>query len=192
MKNNPGLEFWFFSISLITLRAADVAITYIVSPDLRWEINPLVSVAGLGWPSLITSNIAGVAIILILFHYSRGQGGDLFPREPGYSVKEFVSHYLFGERHAFRKIYYVVPTNRRAIIEYAGYVSIRVLTVWSLIVVVHNALVWHSEDFREIMSGLKLWLGVYALLAFLTIVYSLRFFKVLHLKYRILHRPDLP
>jgi hypothetical protein len=188
MKNNAGLEFWFFSVSLVTLRVADVVITYIVSPDLRWEINPLVSVAGLGWLSLITSNVAGVAVILILFHYSLVRGGDLYPTEPGYSVKEFISHYLFGERHSFRKIYYVVPTNRRAIIEYAGYVSIRVLTVWSLIIVVHNALVWYSEAFRGLMSNLKLWLAVYALLIILTVAYSLRFFKVLYLGYSLSHR----
>ena len=184
MKNSAVLRFWLAAFSLITLRAADVAITYVVSPDLRWEINPLVSVAGLGWFALIAGNIVGVAGILALFYYSLSRRAELFPPEPGYSLKEFVSHYLFGERHSFRKIYYVVPKNRSAILEYSGYVSMRVLTAWSFVIVVHNALVWHSTAFRDTMSDLRLWLGIYALLIILTISYSLSFFRLLYREYR--------
>lgn len=183
MRRNTRLEFWFFSLSLISLRLADLAITYAVSPDLRWEINPLVSVAGLGWFALIAANVFGVAVVVLLFYFSmlRMPGGH--PQEPGYSQKEFISHYLFGDRHSFRKIYYVVPHNRRAIVHYSAYVFIRVLTIWSLIIVLHNALVWYSEAFRNVMSDWQLWLAVYALLVFLVLHYSGRYFKTLYAEY---------
>lgn len=183
----PGTDFWLLSAGIVSLRAADLAITYAVSPDLRWEINPLVSVAGLGWLALLTSNIAGVTLILVLLYFSQANTTELYPAEPGYSVKEFVSHYLFGERHAFRKIYYVVPKNRRAIIEYCGYVFARVVMVWSFIVVLNNALVWYSPGFRHAMADLRLWLAVYGLLICLTIAYSLRFFTTLYRKYVAAH-----
>jgi hypothetical protein len=176
-------EFWFFPLSLFCLRAADVGITYAVSPDLRWEINPLVSVAGFGWFTLLLYNVIGVVLAVLLFHYSLFKGDVPYP-PPGYSQKEFISHYLFGERNSFRKIYYVVPHNKKAIIQYCGYVFIRVLTVWSLFVVIHNALIWYSEPFRDIMSNLKLWLSVYGLLILLVPLYSLLFFRALYTQYR--------
>lgn len=186
MKNRAP-QFWLFPVGLVSLRATDVAITYAVSPDLRWEINPLVSVAGQGWFALIAGNVLGVAAILALFRYWLRRSADLFPGESGYSLKEFISHYLFGERHSFHKIYYVVPSNRKAILEYCGYVFIRVLTVWSFIVVVHNALVWHSAHYRDVMAQGKLWLVIYALLVILTPVFSWLFFRYLYREYNAMH-----
>ena len=92
MRNNPRREFWFFSLSLIALRLADVGITYVVTPDLRWEINPLVSLAGLGWLALIVANVVGVAVVVLLLYFSQLQVPAWQVPEPGYSQKEFVSH----------------------------------------------------------------------------------------------------
>lgn len=183
MRNNPRREFWFFSLSLIALRLADVGITYVVTPDLRWEINPLVSLAGLGWLALIVANVLGVAVVIVLFYFSLAQAPSGQPQEPGYTQKEFISHYLFGDRNSFRKIYYVVPHNRMAIVHYTAYVFIRVLTLWSFVVVLHNVLVWQSAAFRNLMSDWQLWLGVYVLLVILVLHFSLRFFKALYARY---------
>ncbi len=183
MANKTGREFWFFPLSFVSLRFADMAITYAVSPDLRWEINPLVSVAGLGWFALIAANALGIAVVVLLFYFSMSRKPDGHPHESGYSQKEFISHYLFGDRNSFRKIYYVVPHNKWAIVHYSAYVFIRVLTIWSLIIVLHNALVWYSEAFRNLMSDWQLWLAVYVLLVFLVLHYSLRYFKTLYAEY---------
>lgn len=183
MKNNSKLQFWLFSLSLIALRCADVAVTYAVTPDLRWEINPLVSVAGLGWRALILANAAGVSLVIALLYYSTSQPHARTQLSPGYSLRQFVSHYLFGDPHSFRKIYYVVPHNRIAIVHYAAYVFVRVLTLWSFVVVLHNVLVWYSPEFRIWMAGAKLWLLVYALLVLLVPVFSLSFFLTLYRQY---------
>jgi len=177
-------SFWPYAFALVALRTADVGITFVVSPDLRWEMNPLVSVAGLGWTALIATNIFGVCVILGFYGYAVSRGGTAFPGESGYSIREFVSHYLFNERHSFRKIYYVVPYNKQAIIEYCGFVAIRVITVWSSLVVIHNLLVWRSGPYREIISTGKLWLIMYVLLIFLVILYSVLFFAGLYSRYR--------
>lgn len=76
-------EFRLFSASLISLRLADVGITFVVSADLRWEANPLVSVAGLGWGALILANVAGVLLILFFYRYTLVSGGKFFPRSSG-------------------------------------------------------------------------------------------------------------
>lgn len=176
-------EFRLFSASLISLRLADVGITFVVSPDLRWEANPLVSVAGLGWGALILANVAGVLLILFFYRYTLVSGGKFFPPKLGYSLREFVSHYLFGDRYSFRKIYYVVPYNKTAILQYCGYVGIRVITVWSLVVVMHNLCVWRWEAYRQVTAEAYLWLGIYGLLILLVVYYSIRFFTRLYAAY---------
>lgn len=185
-RTSPVSRFWFFSLSLVSLRCADVWITFIVTPDLRWEINPLVSIAGLGWSALILSNVIGTVAAVLFAYLSLPQGDALYPPESGYSQKEFISHYLFGERHSFHKIYYVVPYNKKAIVQYCGYVFVRVLTIWSLIVVLYNASVWYSESFRMVISGFRLWITIYGILVFLVLVYSLGFFRSLYAEYGLL------
>lgn len=184
MKNSSRLQFWFFSLSLVSLRCADVAVTYVVTPDLRWEINPLVSVAGLGWLALLVANVLGVALVVTLLYYSSTRPQSQHSLSPGYSLREFISHYLYGDPHSFRKIYFVVPHNRIAIVHYAAYVFVRVLTVWSLVVVVHNIFIWYSDSFRTVMADASLWLVIYGLLVLLVPVYSLRFFSSLYRAYR--------
>lgn len=176
-------RFWFFSLSLITLRVADICITALVSPDLRWEMNPLVSVAGLGWPALLLANIAGTALVIGFAFFSLPRGEMQYPPEAGYTRKEFIAHYLFGERDTFHKIYYVVPYNKRAIVEYCGYVFVRVLTVWSFVVVLYNFAVWHSEAVRAAIADFSLWISVYALLVVLVLFYSYGFFNLLYADY---------
>ena len=183
MRKHRSREFWFFSLALIVLRLADVGITYVVTPDLRWEINPLVSVAGFGWLALIIANVVGVSLVLVLLYFSQLQLPAWQTPGPGYSQKEFVSHYLFGDRHSFRKIYYVVPHNKAALVHFSAYVFIRVLTAWSFCVVVHNLLVWQSAAFRDWISERQLWLGIYALLIILVLHFSLRFFRARYTEY---------
>jgi len=184
MKNSGRLQFWFFSLSLVSLRCADVAVTYVVTPDLRWEINPLVSVAGFGWLALLAANILGVAVVVTLLYYSTSMPESHQALSPGYSLREFISHYLYGDPHSFSKVYYVVPYNRIAIVHYAAYVFVRVLTLWSLVVVVHNIFIWRCDSFRTAMADARLWLVVYGLLVLLVPVFSLRFFSSLYRTYR--------
>lgn len=55
----------------------------------------------------------------------------------------------------------------------------------------HNIGVWQSEAFRTFMADGKLWLGVYALLIFLVLHYSLRFFRQLYAEYAMAGRSDI-
>lgn len=51
MKNEKTV-FWFLILSQIVLALTDGALTYIATPDLSYEANPLVTHLGLGWGPL--------------------------------------------------------------------------------------------------------------------------------------------
>jgi hypothetical protein len=187
-----SLSFWVLPITLVFLRAVDIAITFAVSPDLRAEINPLVSVAGFGWPAILTANLLGVTLILIFYFHSEKKTSYFFPMASGYTGREFVSQYLFGEPDTFHKIYYVVPRNRRAILDYCGFVFMRTVTTWSLVVVSSNILFWFSAGFREMLSDLKIWLGIYIFLVAATVYFSVSFFRIRYREYLELQSPLTP
>lgn len=177
-------SFWIQTFALVFLRAADMGITFAASPDLGWEMNPLVSLAGLGWGALILSNVLGVALIVFFYRHAYSFTHSGFPQSSGYSFKQFISYYLFHDAESFHKIYYVVPYNKRALIEYCGYVAIRVVSAWSFLVVAHNLLVWQLPAYRSVMASGKLWLSLYGLLVFLVLAYSFLFFVNLYRRYR--------
>jgi hypothetical protein len=61
------------SIGLMTLgRLADTLVTYSYTPGLELEANPLASVLGLGWPTLLTVNLlVVVGIAACTMHWAR-------------------------------------------------------------------------------------------------------------------------
>jgi len=61
-------KFFAFSIITFVMAAADLTITYIGSPDLAFEANPLVTVFGLGWSALIIANIIVYAFTVTLLY----------------------------------------------------------------------------------------------------------------------------
>jgi len=71
INNTPKLEktkFYSFSIIALVMAAGDLGITYIGSPDLAFEANPLITVFGLGWSALIIANIIVYAFTVALLY----------------------------------------------------------------------------------------------------------------------------
>ncbi len=55
--------FWILIALYLLLAFADGALTYINTPDLAMEGNPLVANLGLGWSALAIANIAVFALM---------------------------------------------------------------------------------------------------------------------------------
>ena len=77
----------------IILVLADGVLTWINTPDLKMEGNPLVTRLGLGWGALATSNILAVVFVWLLARYS-------FLRYESVNLKE-TSFTAYGSRIMF-------------------------------------------------------------------------------------------
>jgi len=62
------LRFITFALIALSAAIADLSITYIGSPDLAFEANPLITVFGLGWTALIVANIIVYIFSLFLLY----------------------------------------------------------------------------------------------------------------------------
>lgn len=121
------LKFWIITISFFILTIADFSLTYIATPDLRFEANPLVTVFGLGWPALIVVNIVGAIFFVLSTYYHSIKYERKFV--PCKNIKEFYSILFFERPDKFYWIIYKFPKNREAFWAMTAYSFIFVLFV---------------------------------------------------------------
>ncbi len=178
-----SFEFWILSFSLVFVRAIDALVTYTITPDLSLEGNPLVLFANQGWTTLLIVNLIVVCLSILLLHFSIRYPADSYPKESNYNFREFVSHYLYNDKHSFHKIYFFVPHNRKVILSFCGFLFPRVFISWSLLIIIHNLCMIHSSVYLHYNLYWNLWLYVYTFLVPITFYYFWKFFRTEYEKY---------
>lgn len=100
---SPGLdraEFAVGSVLIVFAHLCDAVSTYISSPDLAREINPLylkLDALGYGgWTTLLTVKAIGVAASVMMFSYYIAQRRRFYSERPGVSFAEFL-HFTHGK-----------------------------------------------------------------------------------------------
>ena len=89
-----NLNFAAALATYIVLSGLDAGLTYLATPDLFWEGNPLVRIFGLGWTALIVVNIVvfipySFLMYVAIFKYER-------VHIPCTSFREYTSMLFFG------------------------------------------------------------------------------------------------
>lgn len=107
MKNLKKL--YILCIVTLLLTLMDGVLTFINTPDLKLETNPLISIFGLGWMALFIANAA-----LYILYVVGGYFVLIKYRTPQYKVnniREFVSQMFYGREDKFSWIFYKMPKN---------------------------------------------------------------------------------
>jgi hypothetical protein len=111
MKNNKKF-FWFLLLTYLLVAASDLGLTYIGSPDLSNEANPLVTILGFGWKALIISDIMFFMFYVWLAYFSLIQYKRVTIKCEG--IKQFVSLFLYDRPDKFAWILWRLPVNKAA------------------------------------------------------------------------------
>ena len=134
-------------------RAADIGTTYAFSPDLRLEGNPVM--ASLGFPGIITLNIAIVAAIALMTYSSWRHPAPLRMPENADDIWAFASLNYFNAEYSRPTFAYKfmtkLPANWPLAIQMTGLVLSSILVVGSCMAVfswfaVHD---WHLLWYRK-------------------------------------------
>lgn len=126
-------------ITIILLRAADLYITYLYTPDLGSEWNPLVSIFGLTWYGFIATQIGIIIFISILMFF-------YFNRKPpkidqsNLSLNDFSYVYFYGKMHPWRRRVFTVPRHYRRHLAFNGFLFMAITIGISTFAIVHNIL----------------------------------------------------
>ncbi len=178
-KAQPWLpEFLILAILLIITRIADGLLTYTITPDLTREANPLVSIFGQGWATLIL--VATIVLIGVMWlnFLSLTRPIDNFPTERCVSYTKFKANYFNTKGTGLFAKY-----PGRVFIYVCGYIFPRAIIAWSLILLLHNSLVLTDVNWYRPIREYRLSYLIYMLLPILSFVYVDRLQKLDYKRY---------
>lgn len=155
--NTPEKRFTNFITTIcvtIALRAADLYVTYLVTPDLRLEANPLVVSLHLTWPQLIVVQtlLVGIAASCSLLFYRRRL---IHVAKSGLNLPKFVFFYFNGESAHFRNAitsFFSLPKshNFHAHLGFIGFIIMMSVILGSVFAILHNlAILWEVSPYIE-------------------------------------------
>jgi hypothetical protein len=107
---NKKIVFWLLAIVNLIMSVTDLVLTYIGTPDLSIEGNPLIYVFGLGWKSLIISSIIFLVIIEMSLYYAYFCFKRIAIQCEGF--KQYVSMLFYNHPDKFIWILYKFPKNK--------------------------------------------------------------------------------
>jgi len=154
--NGSKKKFFVYISIYFMLMVGDMVLTYIGTPDLKNEANPLVSVFGLGWGALIAHSMFG-----FLFYSGFAYYAFIRYRRPVLQCKgyrQYVSMLLYGcsdRKKAAKKMEYknfwALTGNMFAI----GYIIVRVIVIidWIGALNVNPICHWFTVKLRSILPA---------------------------------------
>jgi hypothetical protein len=133
------------SLSLMILgRIADTLVTYAFTPNLALEANPLASVLGLGWPTLLAVNLLAIAAVAFCTLRWCARPTDYQPSAEVHDLWSFASFACYGQVYRpltfLRKRLLSPPTQRGHTMQLVGAVMPLTIAVISVVAV----LSWHA------------------------------------------------
>jgi hypothetical protein len=177
MRYEPNKRQMFALLTVLFLisRVADAAATYMVTPDLRHETNPVVSVLGAGWNGILVAQVILSALVIGLIYWDLFLSRLPYPAEHGLEFPEFAQTYYFGRKRILLDFLWRPPSGWRLNLKLAGYALPRVLVVLGFSVAASSIASLHSERWRRLLHATSPWiyfvpavfLAVWSIYAFL-------------------------
>lgn len=126
-------------LTLLLLRMTDLFLTWIYTPDLTAEYNPVVSVLGSSWQGLITVQLVFLLAVALF-------GTFAFFSEPpkvtmkGLNMPDFIYCYFFHELRPWPQRFFTRPSDHRPHLIFNGFMFISVALLISIFAILNNAL----------------------------------------------------
>ena len=125
----------------LLIHLMDGLVTYVNTPDLGREWNPLVRVLGFGWEALIIANLIGfVLIVLATWYFGRYEHVSI----PSKNVFDYYMKLFYGENYKPVWVLYKHSKNWKSQFALIGYACYWGLTVGAVIPVV--GWIWYMLD----------------------------------------------
>jgi hypothetical protein len=131
---------YFFAVfSIAALRAADLYITFIYTPDLGSEWNPLVSLFGFTWYGFVITQICIVTFIsIMMFFYFNRTPSEI--NLEGLSFSDFCYVYFFGKLRPWPQRLFTFPKHFKPHLVLNGFIFMVVTIGISVFAILNNLL----------------------------------------------------
>jgi hypothetical protein len=132
-------EYFRAVIAIIILRTADLYITFLYTPDLTSEWNPLVSIFGLTWHGFVATQIFIILFIsiMMIFYFSRKPP---VIQQCGLSLNDFCYVYFFEKLHPWPQRMFTLPRHYRRHLAFNGFLFMVLAIGISAFAIINNIL----------------------------------------------------
>lgn len=148
-----SLKFILTSSWILLTRCYDAYCTYQLTPDLSKEKNPLVSVLGMGWTSLLITLFILSAYAIYAYYISVFHAEDLLPIEKGYSFSNVIAFSYLGLKEEWPAVFYKFPRDLNRFNQYMGQILTKCLVFAGFV----SSLMWlfinHTDFYKKIHSA---------------------------------------
>ena len=170
-------KFLYLTLLLILTRCADIVTTYLSTPDLKYEFNPLVSIFGSGWTGVIFFQLLFLIIIIYALWIYTSKTIEVPAFDKGLALKKFISLFYFRNTRSFLKLFYKLPTNKNSFFYSLGYIVSYSLIIISFLVSFSTALLLMNNNYKNFYNLNKGWIWLYSIGFLLVAFFFIRFFK---------------
>lgn len=126
---------------IILLRILDLGLTFIYTPNLRYEWNPIVSVFNYSWMGMLITQVLIISLILAVmsFYFFKkplsGLPNDL-------SFNEYIYYYFHNEKKT-KKRKYLKPTRQtlNRVLAYNGFILMTLAISISYLAIINNLMI---------------------------------------------------
>lgn len=169
MLKSKRSEFIVLTILLLVTRAIDGILTYLITPDLSREQNPLVTFFGAGWVGMLSIGAVVLIGMIVCLYWSIHSEIDNFPTSPNLTLPEYKKFYFDTKNNPN------FQTNQGLrILAYAFAYSLpRATILWGVLIILHNTLVYLEnpayKSLRESFNVIPLYYMILPLLGLIFI-----------------------
>lgn len=145
-------QYLLTALFIVALRIVDLLTTYIYTPRLCCEWNPIVRIFGASWGGLIFSQevVVGLICAMMYFYFSRRQAYEI---PAGLSFGNFIRFYYNrsegsgGEAESLPKRFFGVPKNWHRILVFNGFIFMALAISVSIFAILNNLLIIFAVPF---------------------------------------------
>ena len=126
---------------ILLLRVLDLGLTFIYTPNLRYEWNPIVSVFNYSWIGMLITQVLIISLILTVMYF-------YFFKKPiinlpdDLSFKDYIYFYFHNEKKS-KKRKYLKPTRQTLdrVLAYNGFILMSLAISISYLAIINNIMV---------------------------------------------------
>jgi hypothetical protein len=174
MKNKK--IFWILIVINVVFVISDLILTYLGTPDLTNEGNPLISRYGSGWTALFIANGLGIIFVTILIYYAFKKYQS--PYIPYKTIKEYTSMLFYNRPDKFWWSFYKLPKKWKSVFACSSFavgialIAVRPIPIieWMLIIT-DSSLRTPYKNFRALFPSNRFDLTFCATLIIFLIIY---------------------
>lgn len=131
-----------------------------VTPGLRTETNPMVSVFGVGWTELLIAQVVLIALVVVLTHWDLFRSRLAHPRQRGLGFRDFAQLYYFGRKRGLLDFLWRSPAGWRLNLKLSGYALPRVLIVLGFCVAGSSLASLRSRAWHHFLRATAPWIYI--------------------------------